>query len=119
MPVSVATLILLKKEEIFMYNDIVLATSMRNVIARISAINHLNLDNKELGLKAGDIVTYKLDELVSMLDEWASTKKFNDIHRYHECISTARRNVKNLLQRKMSRSIITKILEKPCSGVHF
>lgn len=59
-----------------MYNDIVLATSMRNVIARISAINHLNLDNKELGLKAGDIVTYKLDELVSMLDEWASTKKF-------------------------------------------
>ena len=39
----------------------------------------------------------KLDELVYMLDEWASTKKFNDIHRYHECISTASRNVKNLL----------------------
>lgn len=62
----------------------------------------------------------KLDEIVYMLDdEWASTKKFNDIHRYHECISTASRNVKNLLQRKMSRSIITKILQKPCSGVHF
>ena len=61
----------------------------------------------------------KLDEIVYMLDEWASTKKFNDIHRYHECISTASRNVKNLLQRKMSRSIITKILENPCSGVHF
>lgn len=61
-----------------------------------------------------------MDEIVYMLDdEWASTKKFNDIHRYHECISIARRNVKNLLQRKMSRSIITKILEKPCSGVHF
>lgn len=43
----------------------------------------------------------------------------NQIHRYHECISTASRNVKNLLQRKMSRSIITKILQKPCSGVHF
>jgi len=35
----------------------------------------------------------KLDEIVYMLDEWASTKKFNDIHRYHEWISTASRNV--------------------------
>ena len=51
-------------------------SSMRNVVARISASNTLRKDNNELGLKVGEIITYEKKEIVKLLEDWSKTKKF-------------------------------------------
>ena len=51
-------------------------SSMRNAIVRISTNNIIRKDNKELGLKVGDIKIYEKKEIVKLLEDWCETKKF-------------------------------------------
>lgn len=52
-------------------------TSMRTANVRITLINYINYDNEELGVKAGDTVTYTKEEIIEVLDDWAKTKNFS------------------------------------------
>jgi hypothetical protein len=51
-------------------------TSMRNVIIRISATNHINVANEELGVKAGDEITYTKEDILEILEKWSTNKIF-------------------------------------------
>ena len=57
---------------------------LRNAFIRVSAVNHLTKDNDKLGKKAGDVVTYTLDDIVDTLKTWNSTKKFEFFVIQHE-----------------------------------
>lgn len=50
-------------------------SSMKNVMIRVSAINHINVDNEELGVKKDDVVTYTFEDIIRILETWASNKK--------------------------------------------
>lgn len=50
-------------------------TKMRTVNMRISLINIINEDYESMNLKAGDVVTYTLDEIQNILEDWCKTKK--------------------------------------------
>jgi len=50
--------------------------SMRTAIIRVSAVNNVNVENEKLGLKIGDVVEYKKDDILNTLDEWSKTKPF-------------------------------------------
>lgn len=49
---------------------------MRTAFIRVSAENHITVDNEKLGVKKGDIVKYTLDDILNTIDEWQTTKKF-------------------------------------------
>ena len=49
---------------------------MRTAFIRVSAENHIAVDNEKLGVKKGDIVKYTLDDILNTIDEWQTTKKF-------------------------------------------
>lgn len=50
---------------------------MRNAFIRVSAKNILHEDNNKLGLKSGDIVTYTLENVLDVLEDWNRTKHFS------------------------------------------
>lgn len=50
-------------------------SSMRCAMARVSKTNKLNMDNKKLGLKAGDTLIYSKDDIQQTLENWAKNKK--------------------------------------------
>lgn len=50
--------------------------TMRTAFIRISEVNRAKVDNPELGVKAGDIVIYTLEDVLNILYAWLRTKKF-------------------------------------------
>ena len=50
---------------------------MRTAFIRVSATNHITKDNDELGIKAGSVVNYTMENILDIIDEWQKTKKFN------------------------------------------
>lgn len=48
----------------------------RTAFLRIWAVNHLKKDNKELGKKAGEVVEYTLDGILSTINDWLKTRDF-------------------------------------------
>lgn len=52
-------------------------TMMRTATVRVSAKNKINVDNEELRVKAGDIVTYNKDDIIKILEDWNKTKQFS------------------------------------------
>lgn len=50
--------------------------NMRSAFIRLSITNTLHEDNEKLGLKAGDIYTYTLEDVIKKLDEWCIKKPF-------------------------------------------
>ncbi len=51
--------------------------NMRSAVVRVSAKNSVKKDSIALGVHAGDVVTYTLEDIVSTLDEWTKTKFFH------------------------------------------
>lgn len=51
--------------------------SMRSAVIRVSATNKVTKDNHELDIQAGDIITYSIDDIIKILDEWTKTKFFH------------------------------------------
>lgn len=49
---------------------------MRTAFIRVSAKNHITVDNEKLGVKAGDVVEYTFENILNTIDEWLKTKKF-------------------------------------------
>lgn len=54
---------------------IIMPKTYRNAIMRVSQNNILTKDNEALGLKAGDTMTYTLEDIINILDEWSKKKK--------------------------------------------
>lgn len=50
--------------------------NLRSATIRVSAKNKIHADNEKLGLKAGDVVEYTLQDILNILDEWCKTKPF-------------------------------------------
>lgn len=51
--------------------------NMRSAVIRVSAENIAKKDNKALGIHAGDKVTYTIEDIVSILEDWTKTKYFH------------------------------------------
>lgn len=51
--------------------------NMRSAVVRVSAENIVKKDNKALGIHAGDKVTYTIEDIVSILEDWTKTKYFH------------------------------------------
>ena len=51
-------------------------TNMRNAMIRISAVNIATKDYPKLGVKKGDTVTYTLEDIIKIFDDWSKTKGF-------------------------------------------
>ena len=51
-------------------------TNMRNAMIRISAVNIATKDYSKLGVKKGDTVTYTLEDIIKIFDDWSKTKGF-------------------------------------------
>ena len=51
--------------------------NMRSAVIRVSAENVVKKNSKTLGVHAGDVVTYTLEDIVSTLDDWTKTKYFH------------------------------------------
>ena len=52
-------------------------TQMRTADIRVSSINKINIDNDELGVKAGDTVTYTKEDIIKKIEDWYKTKHFS------------------------------------------
>lgn len=52
-------------------------TQMRTANIRVSSINKINIDNDELGFKAGDTVTYTKEDIIKKIENWYRTKHFS------------------------------------------
>lgn len=52
-------------------------SSMRNAFIRVSAVNHLKIDNEELGKSAGDTVEYTKEDIKDILDTWCESKEMS------------------------------------------
>lgn len=49
---------------------------MRTAIIRVTATNQINIDNDTLHVKVGDIITYQLDDIIKILEDWCKSKFF-------------------------------------------
>ena len=49
-------------------------SSMRTAMIRVAKNNKLNMDNKKMGLKAGDTVTYEQSDILQILEKWRAKK---------------------------------------------
>lgn len=52
-------------------------TNMRTAFIRVSAVNVAKVDNEKLGIRAGDVIKYTLNDIKSIIDEWQKTKDFD------------------------------------------
>lgn len=50
--------------------------NMRTAFLRITAINHTTKDNDKLGVKAGEVFEYTLEDILNIIDTWLKSKKF-------------------------------------------
>lgn len=51
--------------------------NFRSAVVRVSAKNVATKDNEEHKIKAGDVITYSIDDVVRTLEEWTKTKYFH------------------------------------------
>ena len=56
-------------------------TLMRNAFIRVSAVNEIKSDNEELGLHAGDVLTYTEEDIDKIITDWCKRK--SDITYYY------------------------------------
>ena len=49
-------------------------SSMRSAFIRVTQINHIRIDNVDLGLKAGDTLVYRKCDILQVLEEWSMNK---------------------------------------------
>ena len=50
--------------------------TFRNGFIRVSAENHVTMDNIVLGVRAGDVVRYTKEDIQRILEDWKKTKDF-------------------------------------------
>lgn len=63
-------------EENLLKNENKKNKAMRAAFIRVSAHNLIHKDNEGLNFKAGQVVEYKLDDILNTLKKWLKTKKF-------------------------------------------